>query len=544
MDMLKLLRQLIRSIGDGYDEQPVPQQRKKTSGRRSTGYSPSRRPPAPKRTAGTRSAARSTAVRHSQQVYGEQGIPSDPMRLYRPVPQEIHRMKLISGYDAETGLRSMESMFYQQGRFMALYTDDYDGAVPCSRSMPVYSNLSDAELRTYFAWRTQYRQGVKPDIHQPYLLLYAYELLNLIGVQSADEGYTRLVRLLLDYGAKNPVLKKSLEKWLPDFAVYYGLPYRLDDVRRAGLITVVRHSGHTAAELLEALDALSKYRISTSKYYLAQPEQTAEIFQTVYRALLQYYAEEKHASLPAYLLGGQKREMHVMFEGAVFYFHGQHADGAYRLNPLCVYHCLNGRWAVERFCSEPHADRIGDFLKGFEAILREETKYRNKLKIPELPQGDAEAIRQAIRGYFAEQARKNAPVITLDAGELDAIRQAAEHTADMLTLPEYLTEPEAHAEDGIPAERTESAQEAPQEDGTLPDLPLSEPAMALLICLLTGESYQPLIDAGQMISVLTEEINEALYDCFGDTVLETDENGNPVLVPDYTAELRQMFDGE
>ena len=66
--------------------------------------------------------------------------------------------------------------------------------------------------------------------------------------------------------------------------------------------------------------------------------------------------------------------------------------------------------------------------------------------------------------------------------------------------------------------------------------------MALLVCLLTGESYQPLVDAGQMISVLTDEINDNLYDTFGDTVLDIDENGNPVPVEDYIEELKGMLE--
>lgn len=538
MDMIKLLRQLINGITEDYTEQPVPKQRRKNTGssRRSGGYSPSKRSAAPKRNP---SQSRSSNVRSSQQIYGEQSIGQDITRLMRPVPQEIHRMKLISGYEPDTGLRSMESMFYQQGKFMEHYTDDFPDDVPCSRSMPVYSNLRDSELRAYFAWRTKYRRGEVPRTQQAYLLLHTYELLNLIGVQSADEAYTRLLRLNEDYGSTAPVLKKSLEKWLPDFAVYYGIPYRLTDARQAALITAVRHSGHTAGELLEALDSMSKYKLSTSKYYQSVPEQTAELLQAVYRAMLLYYAETKHASFSAYLLGEQKRQMHIMFEGAVFYYRGRHADGAFRLSPLCTYHCMNGRWAVSYFCCEPHAERIGTFLKGFEAILREETKYKNKLKCPDLPEGDAEAIRKAIRDHFQEQARKNAPVIKLDAGELDAIRQAADHTADMLTLPED-TEPSvqelfASATPAVPDEPV-----AEPAENALPDLPLSEPAMALLICLLTGESYQPLIDKGQMISVLCDEINESLYDEFGDTVIETDGDA-PVLVADYIDELKGMF---
>ena len=66
--------------------------------------------------------------------------------------------------------------------------------------------------------------------------------------------------------------------------------------------------------------------------------------------------------------------------------------------------------------------------------------------------------------------------------------------------------------------------------------------MTLLCCLLTGESYKPLTDAGHMLSVLADEINENLYDEFGDTVIETNETGIPVLVEDYIDDLKGMLE--
>jgi hypothetical protein len=209
-----------------------------------------------------------------------------------------------------------------------------------------------------------------------------------------------------------------------------------------------------------------------------------------------------------------------------------------RISPICVYYCYGGTWAVEHSCAEPNGERIGAFLRTVDSLLREHLKFKGKIKPGELPEGDADVIAATIRRYYAELAKKNAPVITLDSDELARIRAAAAHTTDMLTLPEDIPElqPAPAAEQPLSA----AAPEEPSED--MPDLPLSTPAMALLVCLLTGESYQPLIDAGQMISVLTDEINEGMYEYFGDTVLETDETGAPVLVEDYIEELKGMLE--
>jgi hypothetical protein len=44
-----------------------------------------------------------------------------------------------------------------------------------------------------------------------------------------------------------------------------------------------------------------------------------------------------------------------------------------------------------------------------------------------------------------------------------------------------------------------------------------------------------------MLSVLAEEINEALYDTVGDAVIDTDEAGQPVLIEDYAEEVKGLL---
>lgn len=541
MSMLGLLKKLFQAAGEAYlDEQIPASQRKKPAAKKPAAKKPAAKKPAASAkkpaSSGTNRRKSGTAS-HSAQVYTEQSIFKDPTVVFTPVPAQIKQMRTLSGYRTGSGTRSMESLFYQQGKYMENYTDDYPETVQCGRSTPMYYNMKDNELRAYFTWRTRYRQGMLPPSQNAFLLLYAYEALNQIGFASPELAYDALGNLLSDYGGQYPSLKKSLLRWMPDFAAYYHLPYRLEDEKEAAAITILRHSSHTANELLLALDTLSKYHIKDSKLYLAEPEKVSEILKAVYSALLMHYAEQKHMSLSAYLLGEQRRTEHILFEGAVFLYRQLQPDGAYRLSPLCVYHCYHGKWAKETFCSEPKTDRIGALLRTFDSILREKLNFKGKLKAGELPQGDAEVIRAAIDAYFEEQKRKNAPVITLDEAELDKIRAAAAHTTDMLTLPEDL---ETEAET-LPVPEQES-EEDDADDSEIPDLPLSAPAMALLICLVTGESYQPLVDQGQMLSVLADEINENLYDQIGDTVIEMQDDGTPVLIEDYLDDLKGMLE--
>lgn len=533
VSMLGILKKLFQATGEGYADERIPASNRRKP---ASGTSPSRRPSSGKRKSGTASAARrkTGTVSSSAQIYGEQSIFANPAARMYQIPQQIRQMRTLSGYDNLTGARSMESLFYQQGKFMEQYTDDFHEPVQCGRSTPMYYNMKDNELRAYFTWRTLYRQGALPETQPAFLLLYAYEILNLIGFSAAEPAYEALGSLLRDYGEAYPAVKKQILRWMPDFAAFYHLPYRLEDEREAAAITVLRHSAHTAEELLLALDALSKYHIKDSKLYLANPAQTAEILKSVYGMLLMHYAEQKKQSYCAYLLGEQQRREHILFEGAVFCCRTTQPDGAYRLSPLCVYHCYKGKWAKEIFCSDPHPDRVGAMLRTFDAMLREKINFKGKLKQGELPEGDAEIIRLAIDAYFEEQRRKNAPVITLDADELEQIRAAAEHTTDMLTLPE-----DAEAVVAPIVEQTDADDD---DDAVIPDLPLSAPAMALLICLVTGESWQPLLDAGQMLSVLADEINENLYDQIGDTLIDMQDDGTPVLIEDYLEDVKGLLE--
>ena len=486
----------------------------------------------------------SGTVSRSQQIYGEQSIFMNAAQKQMQIPFQLRQMRTLSGIGMN-GTRSMESLFVQQGRFMADYTDDFPYFIPCTRRIPMYYNLSNDELRCYFTWRTQYRQDGLPATESPYLLLYCSEIINQIGVSSPAEGYEKLLKLSDDYAVLCPDIVKRIARWLPDYAAYYRLPYQSTDAKDAALTVILRHTLHQPEQLIEAFNTLSKYHILNSKLYAAYPTETACAVKTAYQQLLLYYAQQKGESLAVFYFGGRRRSAHTMFEGAVFYEPERDlVREAYRLNPVYTYHCYHGQWAVEQYCGDPDGARIGAFLRTVDSLLREILGFKGKLKPGELPEGDADVIRRAILGYLEAKRQSERPKIELNAKELAAIRAAAEHTTDMLTLPEE--EPEQYIPDAALPVSTEKAPEHEPETETpaaAPDLPLSKPALTLLLCLLTGESYQPLVDAGQMISVLTDEINEALYEQFGDTVLETDDSGAPVLVDDYTDELKELCSG-
>jgi hypothetical protein len=119
----------------------------------------------------------------------------------------------------------------------------------------------------------------------------------------------------------------------------------------------------------------------------------------------------------------------------------------------------------------------------------------------------------------ARQAEENAK-LKLDMSRLEQIRKDAAVTRDKLIVEEELAEePAAPA----PANTPE------------PDTPLSKTEYRFLQCLLYGRPIDWVRSEGLMVSVLTDSINEKLYDQFCDSVLEDGE-----VVADYIEDLKEM----
>ena len=78
--------------------------------------------------------------------------------------------------------------------------------------------------------------------------------------------------------------------------------------------------------------------------------------------------------------------------------------------------------------------------------------------------------------------------------------------------------------------------------GTDPATALDETQLAALRALLAGEDPRPMLRARRVMpSLLADAVNEALFDEFGDTVLDCDGD-RLSLVEDYAAELSRLLE--
>ena len=153
---------------------------------------------------------------------------------------------------------------------------------------------------------------------------------------------------------------------------------------------------------------------------------------------------------------------------------------------------------------------------------------KSSLKKAEVSADFEELIKNAVNAQYKDKIEREKPVISIDISKLQGIRDTAEITRDKLIVEE--DEPE-----DLPAPEP-PAKEEPSDSGIL-----KPPLKEILIAIIRGENPETVARKnGVMLSVAAEEINEALFDNFGDTVIEFDGD-TPIIIEDYENDLKGMF---
>ena len=160
--------------------------------------------------------------------------------------------------------------------------------------------------------------------------------------------------------------------------------------------------------------------------------------------------------------------------------------------------------------------------------MRDKTDFRHKISCDGISKTVLKMIQNVIDSYYEEKHKKEALKIEIDLSKLSAIRISADKTRDKLIVDEEL-----------PVEEPENI--------ASPAAPPAEPSLlnndetvflkALLYCLDPKETAEK---CGVLPSILSDSINEKLYDTFGDTVIDFSSDA-PELIDDYTEELKSMF---
>ena len=468
-----------------------------------------------------------------ERVYRDEPLifTASQMKSYTP-PEYAEMQRIASGRKGM--FMSSAELFYRQGKAMENFSESFDRPVSCTRHFPTYRDMSIPQLRSYFSWRTAVRRGEIRATSLSYAFIYIYELINLIGVSSPEEGFLKLKDFSEKYAPLDMRIKPYTDVWLTDFAAYYALPPQITEglcglKNDSALLCLMNYKNENPQSLLCALDCFSSYRLENSSFYKKHPDETADTVYRLFCSLADYYDGRAGGDIFIRLFAKPLKERHFIFRSAVFFEQKPHRYCFYKVNEILNYTCKNGEWYIMRFFPiKDKAGKIGALLKTADYYLRLRYGLKSSLKKAEVSADFEKLIKNAVNAQYKDKLEREKPVISIDISKLQGIRDTAEITRDKLIVEEDESE-------DLPAPEP-PAKEEPSDSGIL-----KPPLKEILIAIIRGENPETVARKnGVMLSVAAEEINEALFDNFGDTVIAFDGD-TPIIIEDYENELKGMF---
>lgn len=479
-------------------------------------------------------------IKYTAQWFYEKVFKDEPIKPRQEAPVEKVPSLLRTARSLENTpgnqWQSRESIFLKQAKLLANYEDDYPFHGNVVRYYPTYQALTDQELRGYFSWRTKWRTGDHQKTSLSFAFLYIYELINQVGVADALEGYQKLSAFRDTYGALDESVLSYLDKWIPDYVIYYNLdPNLLADSKQVvfdrsiSVLDMIQEQDD--GKVMFAIKQLAPKWLSRSKFYGLNQSDCDRVIVRTLRRISDHYANRTKKTMVEQFFGVRTQFQIRLFDAAVFCDPIKKRSFEYALDERCIYRCQGTLWTVTK-----HTARLGsnakleDILKTIDAIMREEYSYKHSVKYETETKWLIKIIREEVQKLLAEKKAAKAKKIVIDYSQLAKIRQEAAVTQEKLTVEEELEEPEIP--EPIPAviEEPEIVSSAAE------DSPLTDHEYRFLQCLLYDRDFSWVHKEGLMLSVLSDSINDKLYDIFQDSVMDD----SPSLVEDYIDDLKEM----
>lgn len=438
--------------------------------------------------------------------------------------------------------------------------------VPFTSYLPQYSQMSRNQLCYYLAFRDSVRAGVYPDFPgagTAYILLYAYEILNLPEEIPPETGMRLLCGMWRHYRESDPRIDTFFGEWVADYSMIHDVP--LSSVIYPCLPQIVKKAqfkefyldtflGSDDAVALVTdifMEGFSDYDYKTSRYYRMHEREYDRVMHDVLERVL---SEAYHANREPFSLAREFRLNRDAYAGAI-----AQTEVKKRLSITFL----------SFLRSEKPREWVTGVLKYTENRLRKRMALRAKLRVDALSPAD----QAVIDAYFgadpvpekkksAAQAEEEAYLKHYDAdthgfdfsaaGEIekaswDNTVRLTDTGTDDAPVPDTTT-PEP--DDTIAtAEKSpiDAAVGVPGESGMASDdrdaSPTANPAevggytleKAALTAALDGRFAAYCRAVGEFPGRMAERINEIFMDEMGDIVLEADYS----VIEDYREEAEE-----
>ena len=503
------------------------------------------------------------AAKPSQTTAAGETLQKGAPKANKQIPEQIRRMRNLYQY-GDGSFRQMLKNFYVQGKFMEEYEDMAPWSGEIYESWPTYHNLTLAQLRGYFTWRTELRKGNYQKHCTAFSLMYFSELVNGIGTASAEDGLSKMQAFeeyYINAGLSSGYMRYSIRQWMFDFAVINRLAPEIasqyadrEMLERDAKTEILRKPEHYSdQEVFDALRFFSGKKIDTSIIIQKEKEAGVSLFAAVWRqASVQYRQGTK--SLFGLCFGRKYAQYWYPLNNTLYYREPTQELKDYGLNSCRKYSFKKGWWYEHSY------RKWYDGLQHIQELIHEaDRRFRLYLKMGRpLKERKEEAWAVPyIEAVIAvdKQARLEAarPKITINFSGLDKIRHDALETQGCLLTEEdthgtpdsAVKRPKDKKHDGsseyagntVPADAVDKT----DQKTAAASVPLDSMQIQLLRMLLRGEPIQSAIAAQHgMPSVIADAINEALFDHIGDMVVEC-SGATITLVEDYRSDMSELL---
>ena len=496
----------------------------------------------------------------------------------RTIPTRILEMMQLYEYRSSSFENKCRN-FVRQGKFMEDYEDDAPWNSEVKRYFATYHDLNINQLRGYFAWRTRVRRGEFHPITMSLAYMYIYELLNMIGAKTPEEAIRKMREFekgFLDSGIGDRSMRENLHRWIMEFAVLSGspkeevLPLIAPDLieRDRQLMVLRKPSEHSDEEVFGALNALTGGKTEKSSVFLKEPERGIHLFAEVWRYMAEHY-DDCGWDIFAACFGKLRKFPWHPLANAVYMDQKKREEAEYKVTECRKFVCKNGEWSEIRY-DELFFDRyrVHAIVHEADRQIRRYLKAGHYLKVKkgeEWITPYVEAVIEADRAAAVEAAK---PKITIDLSGLDKIRRDAQITRDSLLTEDEMREQAPEQMMKLAPEQAPQQAEGPAVQHEeqqivqpmileLPEVPKEEEKSAeveipslddtqaqILLSVMRGEPVAGMIrEKALMPSVVTDAINEALFDEIGDSVLMC-EGDEITLIEDYREDLELLLEGD
>ena len=478
----------------------------------------------------------------------KKGIPipafsEKPEKIYQPQSGHITEVAVYSWpnrYAFFEGFRKNALSVFQMEVNEAPFTSYFS-------FMPQFHQLTAAQLRYYLWWRKNFRQGNCLSADLSYLLLYAYEIINLPEVLPPKEGADLLCRLWVSYRKVYPKLEKYLSEWLADYCLIHEVyPQEM-------LFNQVLPWGRKNSSLREFYmndeDSrqpdllLSTYNYKESKYRTPENKELYDRhIPAAMEQLLEYLRrqEKKQTVLP-----GKTTISRTTYDGAVcVYNEKKRLSISYTpVRPLaCVTvitdgvkfceNCLHSLEGVRtRFSTPALTTPMRHILEdyfirnlSFTPRKREEKEERFDGKYEPDSQGFSTEEVQKIEQQSLEVAKRLGSVFEEELAETPGFQKTPFFSDFSISSAISFEESEKDFEKAEENDRMSFRKKALRT--------LKEQGQQAFLALINGKKL--------LLHSVVEEINEEALERFGDIAIEEREEGL-VLLPEYEEEISQWI---